>query len=85
MFGLFIEMLHELICMRLPGAGPQVDALSVPDLLYADDVVLLAETPEAAQNLLDCLALFCRLFGMEVNLAPEKTCMMVLPANFHDP
>ena len=77
LFGLFIEMLHELICMRLPGAGPRVGALPVPDLLYADDVVLLAETPAAAQNLLDCLALFCRLFGMEVNLAPEKTCMMV--------
>ena len=49
----------------------------MPDLLYADDVVLLAETRAAAQSLLDCLALFCRLFGMEVNLAPEKTCMMV--------
>ena len=35
------------------------------------------QRPEAAQSLLDCLALFCRLFGMEVNLAPEKTCMMV--------
>lgn len=77
LFGLFIEMLHELICMRVPGAGPHISALSVPDLLYADDVVLLAETPAAAQSLLDCLALFCRLFGMEVNLAPEKTCMMV--------
>lgn len=77
LFGLFIEMLHELISLQLPGAGPMVDALTVPDLLYADDVVLLANSPGAAQQLLDCLALFCRLFGMEVNLAPEKTCVMV--------
>lgn len=77
LFGLFIEVLHELIRMRVPGAGPVLGGLAVPDLMYADDVCLVAESPEDAQQLLDCLDLFCRLFDMEVNMAPHKTCVVV--------
>jgi hypothetical protein len=92
LFGLFIELLHHLIATRCPGAGPQLESLRVPELLYADDGTLLAwggdaSPPRAgavateAQQLLDCLDVFCRLFGMEVNLAPHKTCAVV----FHGP
>jgi hypothetical protein len=47
----------------------------VPDLMYADDVDLLAWSAAHAQQLLDCLSLFCTLFDMEVNM--DKTHAMV--------
>ena len=78
LFGLFIEQLRELINMQLPGAGPLIDGMRVPLLMYADDVKLLSvEHTGEAQQLFDVLHLFCRLFDMEVNLAPHKTCIVV--------
>ena len=32
-FGLFVEQLHELIQMQLPGAGPMVGTIRVPDIM----------------------------------------------------
>jgi len=61
-FGMFIEQLHELITMQLPGAGPVVDDMRVPDIMYADDVKLIAvHSPAELQQLLDVLHLFCTL------------------------
>jgi len=77
LFGLFVELLHELIRLELPGVGPVVAGMTLPDILYADDCLLLATNPSDSQRLLDVLALFCKLFGMQVNLAPHKTCMVV--------
>jgi hypothetical protein len=76
-FGLFVEQLHELIRMRVPGAGPYVGSMRVPDILYADDVKLLASNPDHLQQLLDVLDLFCTLFDMQVNVSPQKTCIVV--------
>ncbi len=39
--------------------GPLVGALRVPEVLYADDLLFVTETPEDMQALLDTLALFC--------------------------
>ena len=77
LFGLFIEVLHDLIKLKLPGAGPVLGSLRVPDIMYADDVALVSSDPAEAQQLLDVLDVFCRLFDMEVNLAPHKTCVVV--------
>lgn len=77
LFGLFIELLHELIKLKVPGAGPIIGDMHVPDIMYADDVVLLASGQAAAQQLLDILEVFCTLFGMTVNLAPHKTAAVV--------
>jgi hypothetical protein len=78
LFGLFIEQLRELVELQLPGAGPVIDGIRVPLVMYADDVKLLSvESAEELQQLLDVLHLFCRLFDMEVNLAPHKTCIVV--------
>jgi hypothetical protein len=85
LFGLFVEMLHELITIRgKPAAGgqstplgPKVGDLHVPDLLYADDGCLIAETPEDVQSLLECLRLFCEITGMQENMHPAKTCVVV--------
>jgi hypothetical protein len=76
-FGLFIEQLHELIKLQLPGAGPVVGNMRVPDIMYADDVKLLACAATELQQLLDCLWLFCQLFDMQVNVSPHKTCILL--------
>jgi hypothetical protein len=77
LFGLFVEVLHVLIEQQVPGAGPVIGGLTVPDVVYADDVTLLSGSALGAQQLLGVLEVFCRLFGMEVNLAPGKTAVVV--------
>jgi len=77
LFGLFIELLHDMIKLKLPGAGPVLGSLRVPDIMYADDVTLVSSDPVEVQQLLDVLCVFCRIFDMEVNLAPHKTCVVV--------
>ena len=77
LFGLFIELLHDLIRLKCPGAGPILDGLPVPDILYADDVALIAQSAAEAQTLMDVLDVFCRIFDMEVNMGPRKTCAVV--------
>ena len=67
-FGLFIERLRLLLAARCPGAGPTIGSLRVPELLYADDLIFLANTVEEMQQLLDVLAVFCHAFRMVVNL-----------------
>lgn len=76
LFGLFMDLLSELIKLQVPGVGPTIGSMRVPDLEYADDVTLMAWSREEAQQLLDCLDLFCTLFDMTVNL--DKTRAMVL-------
>jgi Reverse transcriptase (RNA-dependent DNA polymerase) len=77
LFGLFIEQLHELITMKLPGAGPMLEDICVPDIMFADDVKLVATSPEELQSLLDVLHLFCLLFDMPIHIRPQKTCIVV--------
>jgi hypothetical protein len=79
LFGMFMDLLHELILMRVDGAGPVVGALRVPNVDFVDDVTLIAAIGDwnQSQELLDCLELFCDLFGMEVNTALDTTCAVV--------
>ena len=73
LFGFFIEQLHYLLQEKIPGTGPIIGKLQVPDLMYADDVILMAINSHAQmQGLLDALHLFCRLFGMRVNIKKTK-------------
>jgi hypothetical protein len=41
-------------------------------LLFADDLVLLASTPEGLQRQIDALAIFCDLQQLTVNLGKTK-------------
>lgn len=89
LFGVFMDLLYELIKLQVPGAGPVLGNINVSNLMYADDVNLISRDPTLMQQLLECLSLFCYIFGMEVNLDPHKTCCVVfrkpgtaLPATF---
>ena len=50
----------------------------LPDIVYADDICLMASSPAHLQALLDALAAFCHTLHMEVSVAKTKV-MVVAP------
>jgi hypothetical protein len=69
LFGLFIDRLESFLSDACPGVGVWAGAASkLQLLLYADDLVLLGETPAELQKLLDCLHNFCLENLMAVNV-----------------
>lgn len=66
-FGSFMEQLHDLIALKLPGMGPKIGTLMVPLLMYADDVTALCTSPEHMNHLIEHIQLFCKMFGMKIN------------------
>jgi len=70
LFALFLNDLHEYL-----GGGINIDDLNVRVLLYADDLVILADDVAVLQNMIKRLELYCETWGMEVN--PEKSKIMV--------
>ena len=71
LYGLFIDELEDFVRQRLPNSGAQVGPSKCQLLLYADDVVLFAETAVELQSQLDALKEFCDLKHMTVNV--QKT------------
>ena len=57
--------------MRDKTGGVSLNRLSVHGLMFADDVVLVAETQEKLQAMLDELSMYCSDWKLEVNT--EKT------------
>ena len=66
LFGIFIDDLHHHLQTTCPNAGVDIGALRLSDLVYADDICLIASSPvhlhydiwkflDAAQS---CLAFF---------------------------
>ena len=76
LFGLFADGLHRSLAARCPDIGPVLsDGRRVPDLGYADDFVLLAESPQALQALIDATVQFCAATGMLISV--DKTKVLV--------
>jgi hypothetical protein len=72
LFGLFADGLHRFLAARCPDNGPVLsDGRRVPDLGYADDFVLMAESPQALQALIDATVQFCAATGMLISI--DKT------------
>jgi hypothetical protein len=68
LFGLFIDRIENYMRQCCPNQGVSRDGLSILQLLlYADDLVLLAESEEQLQQLLNCLHSFCVANLMTVN------------------
>ena len=73
LFGLFIETFADYVDAHDRRAGcvhnPVLGSRGVPELLYADDMTLLATNRARMQFLLDRLAEYCEAFGMSLNVS----------------
>ena len=65
LFSLFINDLAKEI--KAAGYGISVGNDKVPILLYADDIVLLSESEDEMQNMLNIVYAWCRKWRLEVN------------------
>ena len=72
LFGLFIDRLEGFLRDELPLVGVHVGHLLIQILLYADDLVLMAESAADLQQCLDVLKRFCDLTGMQVNVRKSE-------------
>jgi len=77
LFGIFIDGSHHHLQTTAAGAGVQVRHLQLTDLVYADDICLLAGSPQHLQALIDALVGYCATLHMEISVA--KTKVMVVP------
>ena len=58
--------------MKDKTGGVSLNRLSVHGLMFADDVVLVAETQEKLQAMLDELSMYCSDWKLEVNTENTK-------------
>ena len=71
LFGLYIDEVDDFI-QRGGGAGVDLSGTQIHIMLYADDIVLLAESQEDLQHHLRALGSFCTQRGLSVNLGKTK-------------
>ena len=71
LFSLFLSDIGQWI----PDIGPLLNGVRVGLLMYADDIVLIAETAEDLQQKIDALHQYCRLNKLTVNITKTK-CMI---------
>ena len=67
LFSLFINDLPNVLPKGLNVAG-----VNVKILLYADDIVLLADSPSDMQCMIDALYSYCTMWSLKVNLSKSK-------------
>ena len=82
LFGIFIDGLHHHLQTSVPAAGVQVRHIKLTDLVYADDICLMASSPEPLQALIaiDALAVYCATLHMEINVAKTKVMVVSKPS-----
>ena len=84
LFGLFADGLHRYLLAECPDEGHVLsDGRRVPDLAYADDFVLLADTPEGLQRLINATMAFCVATGMQICI--QKTKVLVFGKRWPGP
>jgi hypothetical protein len=66
-FALFLNDLHEEL-----GYGINIEGTNIRLLLYADDIVILAERPDILQHMINRLENYCTNWSMVVNLTKSK-------------
>jgi hypothetical protein len=78
LFNLFVnDLASELTAL---GKGVQVGTEHITILMYADDIVLVAESPEELQDMLNCLHSWFVKNAMCINPSKSKT-MHFIPAS----
>ena len=84
LFGLFIDRLEHVFNGILPNTGVTLAGKLLKNLLYADDLVLLAESPQELQQFLDVLHRTCKVskvIDMTVNV--KKSEAVLFNKQFH--
>ena len=74
LFALYIAELEERLTKS--NLGIAYGAVTVPALLFADNIVLLAENPDQMTKLLHILTTFCNMRHLEIN--PKKSAALQL-------
>lgn len=74
LFALFINDMHEYI-----GGGITLDDLTIRMLMYADDIVIFAESPEQLQEMINKVQEYCEKWNLTINL--EKSKVMIFRNN----
>ena len=77
LFGIFIDGLHHHFQTNVPAAGVQVGHIKLTDLVYADDICLMASSPEDLQALIDAMAVCCATL---INVAKTKVMVVCKPS-----
>lgn len=86
LFGLYIDAFELYLRQRLPNAGVKMGTKLVQMLLYADDMVLLARTPQQLQQQLGMLHTWAELHaGMEVNVGKTEVVVFRKASQPRDP
>ncbi|DBB03024.1 TPA: hypothetical protein ACH3X1_013443, partial [Trebouxia sp. C0004] len=72
-------MVYITICRPRLAAGVQVRHLELTDV-YADDICLLASSPQHLQGLVDALIKYCARLHMEISVAKTKVMVVSKPS-----
>ena len=62
------DLVNDINCLKL---GIPIDKDKLTALLYADDVVVLAQNTGDLQSILNCIDSWCTKWGLAIN--PQKT------------
>ena len=81
LFNLFVNDLPDAIANEVEGVT--LNSLKVTCLMFADDLVLLADRPEGLQNSIDILGMYCRTQKLTVNVKKTKVLVFGRKANHH--
>jgi hypothetical protein len=82
LFGLFIDRFEKFVATNYPGAGVKLaGGVLMQLLLYADDLVLFAESADELQGMLDCLHVFCKANALTVNTTKSQVVVFNKPAH----
>lgn len=67
LFALYINDLHDALC-----GGLHIDGVNIRLLLYADDIVIMADNVRTLQNMIINLERYCIKWNLEVNLSKSE-------------
>ncbi|XP_075157859.1 uncharacterized protein LOC142231124 [Haematobia irritans] len=67
LFALYINDMHDFL-----EGGIYVENINIRLLLYADDIVLLADDINILQNMIAKLEIYCKMWSLEVNLSKSE-------------
>lgn len=67
LFALYLNDLHDYL-----KGGILIDQMNIRLLMYADDIVLLADDKNVLQRMINNLEVYCNTWGMEINLTKSE-------------